>query len=209
MRCAACVSLYAQRGLPPSASYASLLLALLVCIAAGARAAPLHAVLHLQQSKSCLEIYAKGFSLALKQPHHGVIPRDGAAVWVGALSLSSCVSGHAMKEGRTVQCPKVRWRQCEACQRRIQEEGLEDEFHLQSWFVGRINTFLKAQGRVLIGWDEILEGGLSPGAVVMSWRVRPSSLLHLQSLASLLGLLPKAVVPFTGAWGQLCVQHLS
>ena len=69
------------------------------------------------------------------------------------------------------QCPKVRWRHCEACQRRIQEEGLEDEFHLQSWFVGRINTFLKAQGRILIGWDEILEGGLSPGAVVMSWRV--------------------------------------
>jgi hexosaminidase len=48
---------------------------------------------------------------------------------------------------------------------------LEDEFHLQSWFVGRINNFLKAQGRILIGWDEILEGGLSPGAVVMSWRV--------------------------------------
>ena len=70
-----------------------------------------------------------------------------------------------------LQCPKVRWRHCEACQRRIQEEGLEDEFHLQSWFVGRINTFLKAQGRILIGWDEILEGGLSPGAVVMSWRV--------------------------------------
>ena len=70
-----------------------------------------------------------------------------------------------------VQCPKVRWRQCEACQKRIRDEGLEDEFHLQSWFVGRINTFLKAQGRVLIGWDEILEGGLSPGAVVMSWRV--------------------------------------
>ena len=79
-----------------------------------------------------------------------------------------------------LQCPKVRWRQCEACQRRIQEEGLEDEFHLQSWFVGRINTFLKAQGRILIGWDEILEGGLSPGAVVMSWRV---SCLKLRALS--------------------------
>jgi len=74
-----------------------------------------------------------------------------------------------------VQCPKVRWRQCEACQERIWEEGLEDEFHLQSWFVGRINSFLKAQGRILIGWDEILEGGLSPGAVVMSWRASPLS----------------------------------
>jgi N-acetyl-beta-hexosaminidase len=70
-----------------------------------------------------------------------------------------------------LQCPKVRWRQCEACQRRLREAALEDEYHLQSWFVGRINTFLKAQGRKLIGWDEILEGGLSPGAIVMSWRV--------------------------------------
>ena len=84
------------------------------------------------------------------------------------------------KEQVLLQCPKVRWRQCEACQRRIQEEGLEDEFHLQSWFVGRINTFLKAQGRILIGWDEILEGGLSPGAVVMSWRV---SCLKLRALS--------------------------
>lgn len=45
---------------------------------------------------------------------------------------------------------------------------------LQSWFVGRINTFLRAHGRQLVGWDEILEGGLSPGAIVMSWRASPN-----------------------------------
>ena len=71
-----------------------------------------------------------------------------------------------------MQCPKVRWRQCEACQARLASAGLEDEYELQSWFVGRVNAFLRARGRQLIGWDEILEGGLSPGAMVMSWRVR-------------------------------------
>lgn len=70
-----------------------------------------------------------------------------------------------------VQCPKVRWRHCEACQARLASAGLGDEYELQSWFVGRVNAFLRARGRQLIGWDEILEGGLSPGAMVMSWRV--------------------------------------
>ncbi len=70
------------------------------------------------------------------------------------------------------QCPKARWRACEACQARLRSEGLEDEYELQSWFVGRINAFLRAQGRQIIGWDEILEGGLAPGATVMAWRVR-------------------------------------
>ncbi|EIE27605.1 glycoside hydrolase [Coccomyxa subellipsoidea C-169] len=68
------------------------------------------------------------------------------------------------------ECPKTRWRACEACQRQLREADLEDEYALQSWFVGRINKFLRSKGRQLIGWDEILEGGLSPGAIVMSWR---------------------------------------
>ena len=70
------------------------------------------------------------------------------------------------------QCPKARWHACEACQARLRDEALEDEYELQSWFVGRISAFLRAQGRAMIGWDEILEGGLPPGAIVMSWRVR-------------------------------------
>lgn len=70
-----------------------------------------------------------------------------------------------------LQCPKTRWRSCPACQQRMQEQQLEDEYELQSWFIRRINRFLAAQGKQLIGWDEILEGGLAQGACVMSWRV--------------------------------------
>ena len=78
---------------------------------------------------------------------------------------------HAMIHIACLQCPKTRWRSCPACQRRIQEQELEDEYELQSWFIRRINRFLSAQGKQLIGWDEILEGGLAQGACVMSWRV--------------------------------------
>lgn len=68
------------------------------------------------------------------------------------------------------ECPKTRWRSCPACQQRIQEQELEDEYELQSWFIRRVNRFLAGQGKQLIGWDEILEGGLAEGACVMSWR---------------------------------------
>jgi hexosaminidase len=68
------------------------------------------------------------------------------------------------------EAPKYRWQHCADCQRRIQEEGLADEHELQSWFIGRIGTFLRERGRKLIGWDEILEGGLPEGATVQSWR---------------------------------------
>jgi hexosaminidase len=68
------------------------------------------------------------------------------------------------------ECPKDRWKACSKCQARIKAEGLKDEHELQSWFVRRIEKFLNARGRRLIGWDEILEGGLAPNAAVMSWR---------------------------------------
>ncbi len=68
------------------------------------------------------------------------------------------------------ECPKIRWENCEKCQARIQEEGLMDEDELQSYFIRRIEKFLLSKGRKLIGWDEILEGGLAPEATVMSWR---------------------------------------
>jgi len=68
------------------------------------------------------------------------------------------------------ECPKIRWENCEKCQARIQEEGLADEDELQSYFIRRIEKFLLSKGRKLIGWDEILEGGLAPEATVMSWR---------------------------------------
>lgn len=62
------------------------------------------------------------------------------------------------------------WHDCPDCRRRMQEEGLNSVEELQSYLVRRIEAFLNAHGRRLIGWDEILEGGLSPNATVMSWR---------------------------------------
>ncbi len=68
------------------------------------------------------------------------------------------------------ECPKVRWKSCPKCQARIQNEHLKNENELQSYFVHRIEKFLGTKGKKIIGWDEILEGGLAPGAAVMSWR---------------------------------------
>jgi len=68
------------------------------------------------------------------------------------------------------ECPKKRWQACEKCQARVRAEGLKDERELQSYFIKRISEFLESKGRRLIGWDEILEGGLAPGATVQSWR---------------------------------------
>jgi hexosaminidase len=68
------------------------------------------------------------------------------------------------------ECPKDRWKESEFCQNLIKKEGLKDEHGLQSWFIRRIEKFLNAKGRNIIGWDEILEGGLAPNATVMSWR---------------------------------------
>ncbi len=68
------------------------------------------------------------------------------------------------------EVPKTRWQACEKCQARMKAEGLTDEAELQSYFVRRIERFLSQRGRRLIGWDEILEGGLPPNATVQSWR---------------------------------------
>ncbi len=68
------------------------------------------------------------------------------------------------------EAPKTRWKASPLAQEIIQREGLKDEHGLQSWFIKRIDTWLAARGRRLVGWDEILEGGLAPGATVMSWR---------------------------------------
>jgi hexosaminidase len=68
------------------------------------------------------------------------------------------------------EAPKTHWKQCPRCQQRMKDQGLKDEHELQSYFVQRIEKYLDAKGKTLIGWDEILEGGLAPNAVVMSWR---------------------------------------
>ena len=68
------------------------------------------------------------------------------------------------------EAQKTRWSACSKCQARIKNEGLENEEELQSYFIKRIEKFVKSKGRKIIGWDEILEGGLAPDATVMSWR---------------------------------------
>lgn len=74
------------------------------------------------------------------------------------------------------ECPKTRWEKCPKCQARIKALGLKsDKIHtkeerLQSFVINHIEKFLNAHGRQIIGWDEILEGGLAPNATVMSWR---------------------------------------
>ena len=68
------------------------------------------------------------------------------------------------------ECPKDAWRKSEFCQQLIRRERLKDEHELQSYFIRRIDKFVMAKGRRIIGWDEILEGGISPNATVMSWR---------------------------------------
>ena len=68
------------------------------------------------------------------------------------------------------ECPKDAWKKSEFCQQMIKEKGLKDEHGLQSYFIQRIEKYINKKGRTLIGWEEILEGGLAPNAMVMSWR---------------------------------------
>lgn len=68
------------------------------------------------------------------------------------------------------EAPKTRWKNCPKCQHIIKANGLKDEHELQSYFIKRMDTFLSLKGKKIMGWDEILEGGLSPNAAVMSWR---------------------------------------
>lgn len=68
------------------------------------------------------------------------------------------------------EASKQSWKSCALCQSRMQRESLSDVDELQSYLIHRIDSFLTAHGRKLLGWDEILDGGLSPNATVMSWR---------------------------------------
>ncbi|HKP32250.1 MAG TPA: family 20 glycosylhydrolase [Chitinophagaceae bacterium] len=68
------------------------------------------------------------------------------------------------------ECPKNNWKRCPNCQKRIKENNLKDEHELQSYFIQRMEKYINSKGKTIIGWDEILEGGLAPNAIVMSWR---------------------------------------
>jgi hexosaminidase len=65
---------------------------------------------------------------------------------------------------------KNQWKASEEIQALIREKGLKDEAELQGWFIRQMDVFLSKHGRRLVGWDDILQGGLAPGATVMSWR---------------------------------------
>ena len=68
------------------------------------------------------------------------------------------------------ECPKTRWNKCPKCQARIKAENLKDAHQLQSYFITRMEKYVNSKGKRIIGWDEIMEGGLAPNATVMSWR---------------------------------------
>lgn len=68
------------------------------------------------------------------------------------------------------ECPKTRWKECPKCQSRIKKEGLKDENELQTYFVNRMSRFIETHGKKVIGWDEVLEGGIPEDVIIMSWR---------------------------------------
>ena len=70
------------------------------------------------------------------------------------------------------ECPRDRWKECPHCQKRIQEEGLKDENELQSYFMHRVEKFLAKHDRRIIGWDEIIKGGINKSATIMLWNDR-------------------------------------
>ena len=68
------------------------------------------------------------------------------------------------------EAPKYRWENCSKCKKRIQDENIQDSHELQSYFFQRIENYISSKGKKLVGWDEILEGGLANDATVQSWR---------------------------------------
>ena len=75
---------------------------------------------------------------------------------------------------------KIRWKNCSHCQQLIKEKGLVNEHGLQSYFIQRIEKYVNSKGRSIIGWDEILEGGLAQNATIMSWRGEEGAVLAAQ-----------------------------
>ena len=76
---------------------------------------------------------------------------------------------------------KASWPHCPLCQKRMKEEGLKDVNELQSYLIQRIEKFVNSKGRQIIGWDEILDGGLAPNATVMSWRGTEGGIAAVES----------------------------
>ncbi|GHU99528.1 hypothetical protein FACS1894159_03710 [Bacteroidia bacterium] len=81
------------------------------------------------------------------------------------------------------ECPKARWKECPLCQKRIKDNNLADEHQLQSYFIRRIEKFVNSRGKSIIGWEEILEGGVSGTATVMAWK-RPQAGIEAAKLGN-------------------------
>ena len=79
------------------------------------------------------------------------------------------------------EASREHWKKCSKCQARIKSEGLENENELQSYLIKRVEKYLNSKGRRLLGWDEILEGGLAPDATVMSWRGKEGGIRAVKS----------------------------
>lgn len=110
------------------------------------------------------------------------------------------------------EADKSHWKKCPKCQARMKNEGLKNEDELQSYLVRRIEKFLNKHNRKLLGWDEILEGGLAPEATVMSWRgedggikaaksghdaiMTPGEFMYLDSYQANPGTQPEAIGSF-------------
>ncbi len=79
------------------------------------------------------------------------------------------------------EAPHAAWEQCPACQQRMKDEGLTTTAQLQNYFIERIDAFVTSKGKKMIGWEEIMEGGLSPNAIIMSWLGTSSGVKAAQS----------------------------
>lgn len=74
------------------------------------------------------------------------------------------------------ECPKLKWKHCAKCQKKIKENGLKDEHELQGYFMKRIEKYLNSKNRKAVGWDEVLEGGVSKNTTIMNWRGEQSGI---------------------------------
>ncbi|WP_460622032.1 glycoside hydrolase family 20 protein [Hymenobacter tenuis] len=106
------------------------------------------------------------------------------------------------------EAPKTRWHSCPKCQARMQAEGLKDEHELQSYFVQRMEKFVNSRGKRIIGWDEILEGGLAPNAAVMSWRGQAGGITAARQQHNVV-MAPGSHAYFDHAQGEASLEPLS
>jgi len=108
------------------------------------------------------------------------------------------------------ECTKRVWKKCPLCQARIKKEKLKDEFELQSYFIRRIEKYLASKGKRMIGWQEIMEGGMDPSALIMPWRgddALPVALEAAQKGHQVI-MVPSSYLYFNGDWESMELSHI-